>query len=70
VGAGSACGLGVGVAVGHELTDGEGLGVPAACEIETVEPRINAANAAPTFGTSADPLGVTLSSIRRISLYM
>jgi len=68
-------GLGLGVALGAEVElVADGVGVESACEVVTLKVTFNArmitASTDPTFGVSADPKGLTLSSIRRISLCM
>jgi len=68
-------GLGLGVALGAEVElVADGVGVESACEVVapnvTLNARIITASTDPTFGVSADPKGLTLSSIRRISLCM
>ena len=64
---------GVGDGVGEEFVgrgDADGDGVDAALDKEALEVIRSAAIAIPTLGMMADPLGLTLSSIRRKSLYM
>lgn len=68
-------GLGLGVALGTEVElVALGVGVESACEVvalnDTFNARMITASTDPTFGVSADPKGLTLSSIRRISLCM
>jgi len=64
-------GDGVAELVGEALLVEEavGAGVVSACESEVVEAMTSAKSAIPTLGIMADPLGLTLSSIRRKSLY-
>jgi hypothetical protein len=66
-------GVGVGAELGVELSivvveEGVGVGVLSACDVVALIKRIRAAKAVPVFGISADPKGLTLSSIRRKSL--
>ena len=68
-------GVGVGAELGVELSivvveEGVGVGVLSACDVVALIKRIRAAKAVPVFGISADPKGLTLSSIRRKSLCM
>ena len=68
-------GLGLGVALGTEVKlVAVGVGVESAREVVALNVTLNArmitASTDPTFGVSADPKGLTLSSIRRISLCM
>jgi hypothetical protein len=59
----------VGEVEGVALGEAEGAGVESACESEAVEAMTSAKSAIPTLGIMADPMGLTLSSIRRKSLY-
>ena len=63
-------GVGVGVADGLlNVANGVGVGVVSARETAPLAARTTAAKEITTLGNSADPLGLTLSSIRQKSLY-
>lgn len=49
--------------------EGDGLGVLSACEVAIAEVRVRTIDVTARIEKSADPLGLTLSSIHQISLY-
>jgi len=66
-------GVGLALALGRLVEaagEGAGEGVESAREVVELKNRRRTAKAVPTFGVSADPKGLTLSSIRRKSLCM